>query len=63
VPANRQAIEQETERVRIVQDKQAPDREGGQRLLEPLAVHFEAGHLLRDPVDYLPIVGFEIDEG
>jgi hypothetical protein len=35
---------------------------GGQRLLEPLAVRFEADHLLREPVDYLPGVGFEIDE-
>jgi ubiquinone/menaquinone biosynthesis C-methylase UbiE len=34
----------------------------GQRLLEPLAVRFEADHLLRDPLDYLPDVGFEIDE-
>lgn len=33
-----------------------------QRLLEPFAVRFEADHLLRDPVDYLPGVGFEIDE-
>ncbi len=29
-------------------------------LLEPLAVRFEAVHLLREPVDYLPGVGFEI---
>jgi len=35
---------------------------GGQRLLEPLAVRFEADHLLREPLDYLPDVGFEIDE-
>ena len=35
---------------------------GGQRLLEPLAARFEADHLLRDPVDYLPGAGFEIDE-
>ena len=35
---------------------------GGQRLLEPLAVRFEADHLLREPLDYLPKVGFEIDE-
>jgi len=35
---------------------------GGQRLLEPLAVRFEADHLLRDPVDYLSGAGFEIDE-
>jgi ubiquinone/menaquinone biosynthesis C-methylase UbiE len=35
---------------------------GAQRLLEPLAVRFEADHLLRDPVDYLPSVGFEIDQ-
>ena len=34
----------------------------GQRLLEPLAVRFEADHLLREPLDYLPAVGFEIDE-
>ena len=33
-----------------------------ERLLEPLAVRFEADHLLRDPLDYLPGVGFEIDE-
>jgi len=35
---------------------------GAQRLLEPLAVRFEADHLLREPLDYLPGVGFEIDE-
>jgi ubiquinone/menaquinone biosynthesis C-methylase UbiE len=35
---------------------------GGQRLLDPLAVHFEADHLLREPLDYLPSVGFEIEE-
>jgi ubiquinone/menaquinone biosynthesis C-methylase UbiE len=35
---------------------------GGQRLLEPLAVRFEADHLLREPLDYLPEVGFEVDE-
>ena len=33
----------------------------GQRLLEPLAVRFEADHLLREPIDYLPSVGFEIE--
>jgi ubiquinone/menaquinone biosynthesis C-methylase UbiE len=40
----------------------APVIRGGQRLLEPLAVRFEADHLLREPLDYLPGVGFEIDE-
>jgi ubiquinone/menaquinone biosynthesis C-methylase UbiE len=35
---------------------------GGQRVLEPLSVRFEADHLLREPLDYLPGVGFEIDE-
>lgn len=35
---------------------------GAQRVLEPLAVRFEADHLLREPLDYLPAVGFEIDE-
>jgi ubiquinone/menaquinone biosynthesis C-methylase UbiE len=32
-----------------------------QRLLEPLSVRFGADHLLRDPLDYLPAIGFEID--
>jgi ubiquinone/menaquinone biosynthesis C-methylase UbiE len=40
----------------------APMVRGGQRLLEPLAVRFEADHLLREPLDYLPGVGFAIDE-
>jgi ubiquinone/menaquinone biosynthesis C-methylase UbiE len=40
----------------------APLVRAGQRLLDPLAVRFEADHLLRDPLDYLPGVGFEIDE-
>jgi ubiquinone/menaquinone biosynthesis C-methylase UbiE len=40
----------------------APIVRGGQRLLEPLAIHFEADHLMREPLDYLPGVGFEIDE-
>jgi ubiquinone/menaquinone biosynthesis C-methylase UbiE len=31
-----------------------------QRLLEPLAVRFEADHLLRDPLDYLAAEGFTI---
>ena len=35
---------------------------GAQRLLEPLAARFEADHLLREPLDYLPGVGFEIVE-
>src|SRR5437660_7763768 len=39
----------------------APVIRGGQRLLEPLAVRFEADHLLREPLDYLPGVGFQID--
>jgi ubiquinone/menaquinone biosynthesis C-methylase UbiE len=34
----------------------------GQRLLEPLSLRFEADHLMREPLDYLPDVGFEIDE-
>jgi ubiquinone/menaquinone biosynthesis C-methylase UbiE len=32
-----------------------------QRVLEPLAVRFEADHLLRDPLDYLGDVGFGIE--
>jgi ubiquinone/menaquinone biosynthesis C-methylase UbiE len=33
----------------------------GQRLLEPLAVRFEADHLLREPLDYLAEEGFEVE--
>jgi ubiquinone/menaquinone biosynthesis C-methylase UbiE len=40
----------------------APLVRGGQRLVDPLAVRVGADHLLRDPLDYLPSVGFEIDE-
>jgi ubiquinone/menaquinone biosynthesis C-methylase UbiE len=40
----------------------SPVVRGVQRLLEPLAVRFEADHLLRDPMDYLPGVGFEVEE-
>jgi ubiquinone/menaquinone biosynthesis C-methylase UbiE len=35
---------------------------GVERLLEPLFIRFMADHLLRDPLDYLPGVGFEMDE-
>ena len=34
----------------------------GQRMLEPLAARLEADHLLREPLDYLPAAGFEVDE-
>jgi hypothetical protein len=33
----------------------------GQRLLDPLAVRFEADHLLRDPLDYLEAEGFNVE--
>ena len=33
----------------------------GQRLLEPLAVRFEADHLLREPLDHLQAEGFEVE--
>jgi ubiquinone/menaquinone biosynthesis C-methylase UbiE len=32
-----------------------------QRLLDPLAVRFEADHLLRDPLDHLEAEGFELE--
>jgi ubiquinone/menaquinone biosynthesis C-methylase UbiE len=32
-----------------------------QRLLDPLAVRFEADHLIREPLDYLADEGFEIE--
>jgi ubiquinone/menaquinone biosynthesis C-methylase UbiE len=34
---------------------------GLQRLLDPLSVRFGADHLVRDPLDYLADVGFEVD--
>jgi ubiquinone/menaquinone biosynthesis C-methylase UbiE len=36
--------------------------QGVQRLLEPLFVRLMADNLTREPLDYLPSVGFEIDE-
>jgi ubiquinone/menaquinone biosynthesis C-methylase UbiE len=33
-----------------------------ERVLDPLFVRFEGDHLLRDPLDYLPDAGFEINE-
>lgn len=33
----------------------------GQRLLNPLAVRFEADHLLRDPLDYVGSEGFAVE--
>jgi ubiquinone/menaquinone biosynthesis C-methylase UbiE len=33
----------------------------GQRLLEPLAVRFEADHLLREPLDHLEAAGFALE--
>jgi len=35
---------------------------GAEQLLEPLFVRFMADHLTREPLDYLPGAGFEIDE-
>ena len=32
-----------------------------QRLLEPASVRFQADHLIRDPLDYLAVEGFEVD--
>jgi len=37
-----------------------PVREG-QRLLDPLAVRFQADHLLREPLEYLRAAGFEVE--
>lgn len=33
-----------------------------QRLLDPLTVHFEADHIVRDPLDYLAEEGFEVQD-
>jgi hypothetical protein len=34
----------------------------GQRLIEPLAIHFEADHLTREPLEHLHAEGFEVEE-
>jgi ubiquinone/menaquinone biosynthesis C-methylase UbiE len=34
----------------------------GQRLIEPLAIRFEADHLTREPLEHLQAVGFDIEE-
>jgi ubiquinone/menaquinone biosynthesis C-methylase UbiE len=39
-----------------------PAVRGAQRVLDPLAVHFAADHLLREPLEYLLGVGFVVDE-
>jgi ubiquinone/menaquinone biosynthesis C-methylase UbiE len=48
----------------MLEHVRSPNRavRGVERLLDPLFVRFEADHLLREPLDYLPGVGFEIDE-
>ena len=33
----------------------------GQRLLDPLATRFEGDHLMRDPLDYLSTLGFDVE--
>lgn len=51
-------------RLLLLEHVRSPARavRGVERLLEPLFVRFMADHLLREPLDYLPGVGFEIDE-
>ena len=34
----------------------------GQRMIEPLAIRFEADHLTREPLEHLEAEGFEIEE-
>jgi hypothetical protein len=34
----------------------------GQRLLDPLAVRFEADHLLREPLVHLRAEGFDVEQ-
>jgi ubiquinone/menaquinone biosynthesis C-methylase UbiE len=40
----------------------APAVRAVQRVLEPLSVRLSADHLVREPLDYLPDVGFEVEE-
>jgi SAM-dependent methyltransferase len=51
-------------RLRMLEHVRSPVRavRGVERLLEPLFVRFMADHLTREPLDYLPGAGFEIDE-
>ena len=48
----------------MLEHVRSPNRavRGVQRMLDPLFVRFEADHLLREPLEYLPGAGFEIDE-
>jgi ubiquinone/menaquinone biosynthesis C-methylase UbiE len=39
----------------------SPPLRGLQRVLDPLSVRFAADHLVRDPLDYLANVGFEVE--
>jgi ubiquinone/menaquinone biosynthesis C-methylase UbiE len=40
----------------------APVVRAVQRVLNPIAVRFQADHLTREPLDYLRPVGFEVEE-
>ena len=50
-------------RLVLLEHVRSPSRavRAAQRMLDPLSVRFGADHLVRDPVDYLENVGFEIE--
>ena len=50
-------------RLVLLEHVRSPSRPVGavQRVLDPLSVRFAADHLVRDPLDYLANVGFEIE--
>ena len=50
-------------RLLLLEHVRSPARavRGMERVLEPLSIRFMADHLTREPLDYLPGVGFEID--
>jgi ubiquinone/menaquinone biosynthesis C-methylase UbiE len=51
-------------RLLMLEHVRSPGRvvRGVERVLDPLFVRFMADHLLREPLDYLPRAGFEVDE-
>jgi ubiquinone/menaquinone biosynthesis C-methylase UbiE len=70
IPDDRQAVREAFRVLRpggrfvLMEHVRSPSRpvRGVQRMLDPLAVRFEADHLTREPLEHLIATGFEIEE-